>query len=308
MKRKISKIGPSTLMISLPSKWAKQNHIKKGDELDIFEKQEGLFITGKGKNIKEEVSIDVTKLETTTLVHYVILNLFMSGFKKMRIKYKPTSSKYIHTRKKEINTFIAIENLVKCLIGTEITEDKPGMCVIEEIADVDSSSFKNTFRRGFLLLLENAECVKNSSAKNFDNTEYASEFTIKYYNAGKFLRYATKLLRTANIPIKERERYILLINNLKLIGSSYAKIAELKGKRNISIKLLTKVNKVLRDYYEQLFDPKYEGINKLSKSVNDLQVEIYKQKDQDLLFNIIHILKHSTVCLPLAKLLKIKYE
>jgi len=38
MKRKVSQIGPATLMVSLPSKWAKQFGVKKGSELEIEEK------------------------------------------------------------------------------------------------------------------------------------------------------------------------------------------------------------------------------------------------------------------------------
>ena len=35
MKRKVVQQGPSTLMVSLPAKWAKRLGIKKGDEINI---------------------------------------------------------------------------------------------------------------------------------------------------------------------------------------------------------------------------------------------------------------------------------
>ena len=35
MKRKVVKQGKSTLMISLPSKWVKDNNINRGDEIDL---------------------------------------------------------------------------------------------------------------------------------------------------------------------------------------------------------------------------------------------------------------------------------
>ncbi len=44
MKRKVSLHGPSTLTVSLPSKWVKKYCIKKGDELDIEEKNSTLII------------------------------------------------------------------------------------------------------------------------------------------------------------------------------------------------------------------------------------------------------------------------
>src|SRR3989344_2833381 len=57
MKRKVALIGPSTLMVSLPSKFVKKFGIKKGDELDVEEKGSSLTINidkitqGKSKNL-----------------------------------------------------------------------------------------------------------------------------------------------------------------------------------------------------------------------------------------------------------------
>ena len=36
MQRKVNQIGPSTLMVSLPSKWVKRYNVKKGDSLELF--------------------------------------------------------------------------------------------------------------------------------------------------------------------------------------------------------------------------------------------------------------------------------
>src|SRR3989344_1396001 len=45
IKRKIVQHGPSTLIISLPSNWVKQNGIKKGDELDVKEEGKTLIVS-----------------------------------------------------------------------------------------------------------------------------------------------------------------------------------------------------------------------------------------------------------------------
>ena len=44
MKRKVNRVGQNTLTISLPAKWAKNNNIKPGDELEIFEEPKLLMI------------------------------------------------------------------------------------------------------------------------------------------------------------------------------------------------------------------------------------------------------------------------
>ena len=57
MKRKLVKQGTTTLMISLPSKWLKNNALNKGDEIEISDDQNGLIITkGAAKQQKKKGS------------------------------------------------------------------------------------------------------------------------------------------------------------------------------------------------------------------------------------------------------------
>ena len=51
-KRKVSLIGPSTLMVSLPSKWVKEFGVKKGDEINITENGPNLLL--ESQKLKKE--------------------------------------------------------------------------------------------------------------------------------------------------------------------------------------------------------------------------------------------------------------
>ena len=44
MKRKAIQLANQTLVISMPSKWVKEQGIKKGDEIDVEEKGKRLMI------------------------------------------------------------------------------------------------------------------------------------------------------------------------------------------------------------------------------------------------------------------------
>jgi len=63
MKRKVSKVGPATLMITLPSKWCKENSIKQGEELDVEIDENRNLIVERNKREKKvkEISIDLNK-------------------------------------------------------------------------------------------------------------------------------------------------------------------------------------------------------------------------------------------------------
>ena len=44
MKRRIIRLGPSTLVMSLPRKWTKIHQIEAGRELEVSEEPQGLLI------------------------------------------------------------------------------------------------------------------------------------------------------------------------------------------------------------------------------------------------------------------------
>ena len=68
MKRKVNLVGSSTLTVSLPSKWIKDNKITKGDELDVYmDKGEICFSRGEKKEEKKEITVDITNYYYPTI-------------------------------------------------------------------------------------------------------------------------------------------------------------------------------------------------------------------------------------------------
>ena len=61
MKRKIIKLGPATLVISLPSKWIKQTHVKPGDEIELEEIDNNLVIKAEESKKINKIFLDFTE-------------------------------------------------------------------------------------------------------------------------------------------------------------------------------------------------------------------------------------------------------
>jgi phosphate uptake regulator len=59
MKRKIVKHGQSTLTVSIPSKWAKNNNLHNGDLINIEASKDKLILSKEDKYF-EEIEIDLT--------------------------------------------------------------------------------------------------------------------------------------------------------------------------------------------------------------------------------------------------------
>ena len=63
MKRKVIQIAESTQLISLPRKWAIENNIRKGDELEIEIKPNSLVVTTTTEREPLAVNVDLSGFE-----------------------------------------------------------------------------------------------------------------------------------------------------------------------------------------------------------------------------------------------------
>ncbi|MBI2136461.1 AbrB/MazE/SpoVT family DNA-binding domain-containing protein, partial [Candidatus Woesearchaeota archaeon] len=54
MKRKLVQHGNTSLTVSLPKKWTDKFNLKKGDEIEIVEKDDKLFLYLQAGNISEK--------------------------------------------------------------------------------------------------------------------------------------------------------------------------------------------------------------------------------------------------------------
>jgi len=92
MKRKVSKIGQSTLMVSLPHKWVKKYNIEKGDEVEV--EIDGGIITirqpGKSKQSKEwRMTLNTTYPK---IIRIQLNTIYRSGYDRIIINYQNTET------------------------------------------------------------------------------------------------------------------------------------------------------------------------------------------------------------------------
>ena len=91
MKRKVAQIGPSTLMVSLPMKWVKENNVSKGDELNIIEDKHSLIINTSHKKNKLNIEINMSGLGS--MLNRTICAIYKAGYTNINFKYSGGSSK-----------------------------------------------------------------------------------------------------------------------------------------------------------------------------------------------------------------------
>src|SRR3989339_979242 len=117
MKRRVVMRGPSTLGVSLPSKWVKSRGIKKGDEIDLIEVDGNILIGTEKEAISEtvihiptkEIPLDKDKYPDRYSVRTIVINALRKGQNKIKITFD--SPKVLTT----------ISSCVDEVLGYEIT-------------------------------------------------------------------------------------------------------------------------------------------------------------------------------------------
>jgi phosphate uptake regulator len=159
MRRKLVKQGVATLMISLPSKWAKANKLDKGDEVELEEKDNSLVIR-KEVNTKtiKEITLDINEDNIQNL-RILLTHSYRKGFDRIILQGK------IQGITAEITKICS-----NVLLGFEVTEKFKEKIILEKISQPDNTKYDSILSKVFLIISEmpnysdirNIEELKNS--------------------------------------------------------------------------------------------------------------------------------------------------
>lgn len=267
MKRKINRVGTSTLTVSLPSKWAKQQGLKAGDEVDVGEEGSKLIIEKTGISCQlKSINVDFTKF-SDRLIKLTLNNLYREGYNQIHIKF--ASSKQHES----------IHQYCNNLIGFEIIKKNDGFCTIESVTNPDVEKFDALLRRAFLLLKEELELIKSDMEKN----SYQNMPLVKQYS-GKVSQYINFCMRNVmnHKEHQTKEQPVsLMLFGLILVKATNRRLYEylIKDKPKVQKDVIDIMEKIIQNYddYCVLFYKKdVEHMIKLNDSMENLLEELYK--------------------------------
>ncbi len=293
MKRKVSRIGPATLMVSLPSKWVKKHGIKKGDEVEVEEKDKLLIINSKGGRFPEErkVEIDISGLDRTSLM-LAIRGAYRIGYDEIRVRFSNQVTEHFRLNQKK-NVVSVIHQEVARLVGVEIIEEKENYCVIKDLIHGKSKDFDTALRRVFCLLKDmSTDLVEGAKTENFaliESIEY------KHDTITKFISYCLRILSIEGYPDVRKTPIIYhivasidrIVDVLKYRARDLLNIKKLS---KIVIDICEKIHKSICLYEELFYKFKNETAYELNKNREDTLNMIKKSKKKldpdDLVFVI----------------------
>ena len=208
MKRKVTLHGPATLSVSLPLKWARRFDIKKGDELNVLEQKDTLFISSTAKREeKKKIEIIMPPMEGGAIL-FLLRILYINGYDTIDLKFEKSVTHHSR-RKMNITILNLISKEISRLMGLEIIDVKKNSCTLKYLSKESTEEFDISLKRAFTIISIFLKEVKEIIITK--NRQEAEELSEDIHNqVTNFLAYD---LRTLNkIGYKDRETTLKMYN------------------------------------------------------------------------------------------------
>jgi len=298
MKRKIIKQGHNTLTVTLPSEWAKQFNLKSGDEVDMSERENGLFLSSINHDDISKIEINITGLDIPAIWKY-FMAVYRQGYDEVKIKFDPIARydnpyKFYtkntidlnYSNKANLTSIEMLQMMSNRFIGFEMIEHQQEFCIVKDMMEVSTKEFDSSLRRVFLLILQMGEELFESLEKNdIKIVQHTHDIDI---NVDKFHDYCVRVMRKTKIKnLTEASLNSSNLFLLELLADEFKHIAkhlinDMPNKKlgNLS-GLAEKVIEMFKDFYDFYYRYDKEKLMNLSKKDREIHSylpKVYKTK------------------------------
>jgi phosphate uptake regulator len=150
MKRKIIQLAGSTLVVSLPSKWAEEQHLKKGLEVEAIPKGSDLLIRTSGGPEEKKTVLD-SKDMSERVFRWTLSSLHKQGYDEIDI---------IYNDKKLLSW---CEDMIKnLLLGFVIISHTEKHVIVRRMSQDILSELDSSLRRAFLVTINMGEEIASA--------------------------------------------------------------------------------------------------------------------------------------------------
>lgn len=251
MIRKLIQHGMSSLTVSLPRKWVKDNKLEKGDELEVSILNGKINISTQKHYEHKKIEIDVSNAKP--MIRKMIGATFKAGYDEVDIKF----SSYEELK--------AVQDLVReQFTGFGITSQTKNSILIKSLSKTNFEEFNNALRRFFFVLNQMAEETYKALEK--DDFEWIKNLTLLKAESDKLADYCRRAINLGfETEFKRLVPLYTIIEQLEKVMDRYKELCEYistnKIKVNTNIRLFLKEVADFQGYFYNLFY-KFE-INKI---------------------------------------------
>lgn len=205
MKRKIIKQGPVTLMVSLPSQWVKKFGIKKGEEINVFEKDKSLLITIEKEKVVGDIEVNIEN--PSLFLRRLFYVPYYLGYDTIKINYKdPAVAKLVR-------------DAMDALMGFEMISEKEDHCVLKNIARGIEEEFDLLFNRMNIILIQFHKEILDAVKMN--KIEEIHDVVKRDEQITKFVLFSKRMLNKIGYKEDVKTRGMYAYTTLIEITSDY---------------------------------------------------------------------------------------
>ncbi len=240
-------------MVSLPSKWLRENHLTKGDEIEVKEKVDELILSTKETfKEKKEITLKITQ-ENKKNLRNILTHLYRKGFD--LITLENIDSELLKEIRKITNNL---------LLGFEITKREEKKCVLENISEPIEQKYGVMLKKVFLIIQEMQDLIlEDFSQDRFDNKNEIEETKSQQ---DKFILFCKRLLTKEQLNhFLEWEllTFLMHIQHSYYYLYKYAEYNKIK-KNNDIIRSLKDLQNYFSLFYDSYYNKNIEFINKIN--------------------------------------------
>lgn len=243
MKRKVVQQGPATLMVSLPSKWVKENNVEKGADLDVSEEKGKLILTVENSQ-NALTTKDFHMNDTGILNEYFVNYFYQKGYDEVTIRYDdPKYTELIEKRAKE-------------MIGFEVIEKGDRFTKLKMLMSIDQQEFNTVLKKLFQITLvigdKIGEALEKENAGLFDEVKKDEKENNKYSDLCIRILYKNKYKYPEN-------GFVLysVIRELEQIGDLYKMLANTFAQTSLKTGELFELYQQVHDYFRLFYELYY---------------------------------------------------
>lgn len=259
MKRKVIKLAQNTLVVSLPSEWAKKFGVCKGDELEVLQDADALVIrSSKPVSVAKELVLDISSA-SPGFVKSLVSVVHKLGFD--HIEFVSRDSKLLDVVRQRVD---------EC-IGFEVVRRSDMCCVVQCVAGDTEQSLEAMVRRTFFVTMQMAKLLAESTGQSFKSSEMLA---LEQTN-NRLSNYCHRLLNRQSKGAHTSLWYIL-VWLLESIGDEYRDLAlhQSDSKLANSSQIFREIEQHLRGLHEYVFSGSFEGMDALRKENKELRQRI----------------------------------
>lgn len=283
MRRKVILLAGKTLVVSLPSKWAKENNVKKGDEVEITEAEKQLTIHTEKELETKKVTID------DAYDPLYVAYLYQAGVDEIRVNYKDRA------------VFQKMQEKIADLMGFEIVDQGERHAEIKNVSSALEEEFDTILRRTFYILEDMGKSsLEAIQSKNFDRLKDLLELE---KSVNKFTDFCKRVLtKKGHKNSGKTQFFYAIIRDLEKIGDFYADICKhvSEAKTTLDKETVTfykETNEFLHQFHKLFYKFSEEEAEKFQERKKSLKIKssnmIKNTKKEDLyvVYNLTGLVK-----------------